>query len=557
MVKRKRKKGKPRPRRAAPPEASRAPDGILKTPRAVSGLSVSRRWLHVLLCVLGGWMQCLGFAGFSWWPFAFICWLPMFYVLDVERDASTRRVLALGLAHGFVGYTGGYYWLVEMLESFSGYDGWPNWFFASVFFLYQGGQQMLIYWLYRRARTRGWGVTVSAVPALLALETLYPVLFPAFLATGLHDLTRFIQVADLGGPMLVSAVVMSVNGALFEVLWALRRRQPIGRVAPLAALGAVFFSLGYGSWRVSEVESRMAQAPLLEVGMVQVNMGIFDKRDDPYEGQRRHIEQSQRLERAHPDLDLLVWPESAYTFFIPGDEDNVKRRVLGPVRTPTLFGGLARRRDGDQYRSYNTAYLVDAEGQVLGTYDKTYLLMFGEYLPFGEVFPELYEWSPNSGHFTPGDHVRPLVMPHPQHGDVRMSVLICYEDVLPGFARSAVREGNPNLLVNITNDAWFGDTHEPWIHLALAKFRAIEHHRSLVRATNSGVSAFVDPLGRVIDLIPPFERGEIVAELPLLDAGTVYEVVGDWPGWLGVGAIVVLAFLRRRRPGALAAAHAA
>ena len=96
-----------------------------------------------------------------------------------------------------------------------------------------------------------------------------------------------------------------------------------------------------------------------------------------------------------------------------------------------------------------------------------------------------------------------------------MSTLICYEDVLPRFTRSAVREGNPHLLVNITNDSWFGDTQEPWVHLALAKFRAVEHHRALVRSTNSGVSAFVDPVGRVIEAIG-VEEHELIVYCPAL-----------------------------------------
>ena len=281
--------------------------------------------------------------------------------------------------------------------------------------------------------------------------------------------------------------------------------------------------------------------------MVQVNMGIFEKREEPFEGHRRHLRQSQLLERNHPDLDLLVWPESAYTFFIPEHMTNVKERVLGPVSTPTIFGGLTRRRGEDRMRAYNTAYLADGDGEVLGTYDKTYLLMFGEYLPFGETFPVLYEYSPNSGRFTPGDHVRPLTLPHPEHADIRMSTLVCYEDVLPRFTRSAVREGNPHLLVNVTNDSWFGDTQEPWVHLALAKFRAVEHHRALVRSTNSGVSAFVDPVGRVLDTIGVEEQGQSTAVLPLLEGWTPYQTVGDWPGFVGFGLALWFGFVGRRK----------
>ncbi|MBJ70566.1 MAG: apolipoprotein N-acyltransferase [Sandaracinus sp.] len=512
-------------------------DGTHEAP----ALAPRQRFGHLLLAALGGALQCLGFAGFSLWPFALVCFLPMFYVVEVERPTRFRRLFALGLAHGFVGYTGGYYWLVDMLENFSGFEGWPNWAFASIFFLYQAGKHVLIYWVYARARRRGWPILGAAVASLLSFELIYPVLFPSFLSTGFHDVTPFIQIADLGGPMLVSAVVMSVNAALFELLWAWRR-GPLPRRSPAIAAAAVALTLAYGYWRIAEVDARAEAAPKLTVGVVQVNMGIFDKRADPLEGHRRHLVQSRRLERNHDDLDLLVWPESAYTFFLREGVQNLKRRVLGPLSTPTLFGGLARREGEERMLAFNTAYLIDGAGDVLGTYDKTYLLMFGEYLPFGETFPILYDWSPNSGRFTPGDHVRPLEL-----GDVRISTLICYEDVLPGFTREAVREGDPHLLVNITNDAWFGDTHEPWIHLALAKFRAVEHHRALVRSTNSGVSAFVDPAGRVLHTIGVFEQGEAAEELALLEGDTLYLVLGDWPGWAALFAMVWMSFVGRRR----------
>lgn len=542
------KRGRPREGSSDPKRADAADTGDAgaagSTASSGDGLSPRRRWAHVGLAALGGLMQCLGFAGFSWWPFALVCFLPMFYVLDAEPKASNRRVLGLGFIHGFVGYTGGYYWLVEMLEVFSGFPRWACWAMASVFFAYHGAQQMLIYWLYRRARRHGFRVTTAAVPALLTMELLHPVLFPSYLATGFHDVTTFIQTADLGGPMLISAVVMAVNGALYELARAAWRRERLPRLVPAIAAAGVLATLGYGTWRISEVDARSAEARILSVGVVQVNMGIFSKREDPYEGHQRHVEQSQRLEAAH-DMDLLVWPESAYTFFLPDGMRDL-RRVLGPIRTPLLFGGLRRREGPDRTYAYNTAYLTSGEGEVLGLYDKTYLLMFGEYLPFGETFPVLYDWSPHSGRFTPGTHVRPLVLPTDE-GDVRMSALVCYEDVIPRFTRQAVREGDPHLLVNITNDAWFGDTHEPWIHLALAKFRAVEHHRALVRSTNSGVSAFVDPVGRVTGQIGVFEQGEMVRSVPLLEGTTVYAHLGDWPGFAALVAMVWMSYGRRRR----------
>jgi apolipoprotein N-acyltransferase len=129
-------------------------------------------------------------------------------------------------------------------------------------------------------------------------------------------------------------------------------------------------------------------------------------------------------------------------------------------------------------------------------------------------------------------------------------VLICYEDVLPGFTRKLVRAASPNLLVNITNDAWFGKTTEPEIHLALAVFRTVEHRRWLVRATNSGISAIIDPVGRVVARTALQTRETLRGTVRWQNGTTLYAVVGDWPGWLALAA-VAYAFYRMWRHGHL------
>ncbi len=189
------------------------------------------------------------------------------------------------------------------------------------------------------------------------------------------------------------------------------------------------------------------------------------------------------------------------------------------IGAPAIFGAVIVKHVGDErrYVLYNAAVSSDEAGVIDGRYDKQYLLTFGEYLPFGETFPILYRWSPNSGHFTPGRSLEPLIVDvkgqkHP------VTALICYEDILPRFTNDAVRHGDPELLVNMTNDAWFGDTTEPWEHLALAQLRAVEHRRYLVRGTNSGVSAVVDPVGRVIAHSGTFQSGGDLRPHPL-DAG--------------------------------------
>lgn len=496
--------------------------------------------LSLLLTTLSGCLYFLAFPGFDLWPLAFVALVPLFVALDARPAHSTKRAVLLGVVFGLVTNLGGYYWLVGMLQDFSGFPLLLCLLFAIILCTYQGGLLAVFAWLYHRASGRGWQAVLVAPLAFGAAELVYPLLFQSYYAAHFHDLPAMIQVVDLGGPILLSMVAVAVNAALYQVGRALWQREKPPWKAPTVAFALLAATLIYGAVRIPQVDARTAEAPSLTVGMVQVSMGIFAKREDPHEGLRRHIGQSLELEREHQP-DLLVWPESAYTYFLPEGASNVGEWVMGPLETPILFGGLMRRTvDGDE-RHYNTAVLIDETGEIQGTYDKTYLLAFGEYLPFGDTFPILYDWSPHSGRFTPGSHVQPLHL-----GDYRISALVCYEDIIPGFVREAVAEADPHLLVNMTNDAWFGDTSEPWQHLALAKFRAVEHHRYLVRSTNSGVSAIVDPVGRTVGEIGVMERGNLYGEVRVMTGWTPYQTLGDWPGWLALAGILVLAFWKRR-----------
>jgi apolipoprotein N-acyltransferase len=222
------------------------------------------------------------------------------------------------------------------------------------------------------------------------------------------------------------------------------------------------------------------------------------------------------------------------------------RGVAGHIGLPTVFGAVIVKRVNDLrgYVLYNSGIASDASGRIEGRYDKQYLLAFGEYLPFGDSLPVLYKWSPNSGHFTPGTSLDPLPIDvggtkHPA------TVLICYEDILPRFTNDSVRYANPELLVNMTNDAWFGDTAEPREHLALSEMRATEHRRYLVRGTNSGVSAVVDPVGRVIAQSGTFRQEGLLATIHWMQGRTVYEVLGDWPWLVGSLALAVGCWKRR------------
>ncbi len=500
---------------------------------------VPRERVAYALAVLSGLLYFLGFASFEVYPFAFVSLAPLLVAL---RGRTGFKALRLGWLMGFVAMAGGFYWIVGMLKTFSGFPMPLCILFASLLWAGQGMLFGVLALVVSRLDARGVPRLVSVPLTLAGTEMVFPVLFPWYTANSLHDLPVLIQTADLGGVLLVSAALGLGHAAIDEVF---ARRGPWReRWKPLAAPLAFWaLAIPYGGWRMKQVDADARARPALRVGIVQQNLGLMEKRFDPYLALERHLAASRELEAR--GVDLLVWSESALAFRIPEGVQNI-RDAIPPwdLRTPTLFGALSVRGEDERgrLRLYNTAFMTDAQGNMRGHYDKVYLLAFGEYIPFGETFPQLYDISRNSGHFRRGSTFRALPVPG---GTV--APLICYEDILPRFVRDFQRRANPDLLAVILNDAWFGDTAEPWIHNALARFRAVEQRRDLVRAANSGVSSIIDAAGRHVAHGGTFRRENVVGTVHLRQGRTVYYYTGDWVGWAGVALALTTLLPRRKR----------
>lgn len=493
----------------------------------------------------------LGFAGFGVWPLAFVGLVPALYVIDpvlgthggFERPGG-KVFFARALLFGFVAYVGGFYWVEYTIRTFGGFPIAVSSLFASVFWLFQGLQFVALLWLFRRARLHGWAATPVVVAAYLASENFFPMLFEHYYGNAFYRLPIFTQIADLGGPEMCTALAMIVNGAVYEVLAARLTGKPMPRVGPAAAAGYVVFTLAYGAYRIDEAATREAAAETIRIASIQANLGLFERFEDRTGGLRLHRSMSDAAEAAeHPDL--IVWPESSVPIWL--DRPDAFRGLIPTLETPLLFGAIRHGREVDgRVQEHNTAFLTDASREVVGSYDKTYLLAFGEFIPFGDLFPIVYDLSPMSGRFSPGVDVEPLPLTLRDGRSYRVSALICYEDIVSAFVRHAVRDGDPHVMLNIAVDSWFGDTQEPWVHLGLATFRAIEHRRWLVRTTITGVSAFIDSTGAIRAHSEVFEPATLVEDVPMLaGATTLYELAGAWPGWLA--GLVVLYMLSTHR----------
>jgi apolipoprotein N-acyltransferase len=389
-------------------------------------------------------------------------------------------------------------------------------------------------------RRRGWSLAVAGIAPLLVVEWLQPQIFPLYAGNALVDAPVWIQTADLGGPLLLTALLAVANLVAFET-WAWRRAarsKPLALWTAAAALATAV--LAYGYWRIVTVEAASRAAPALRIGIVQANLGPLEKSALGVVTHRRHLEHTRDL-LASGELDLVVWPESAYVRGLRRPLPISGRPILAELNVPLLFGGNSVREENGRRLKTNSAFLIGADGTIRDVYDKNLLIPLAEYMPLAGVVPAFARWFPHVEEFAAATDTPAL-----QLGPWRIATPICYEATRPDFVRRMAAASRPHLFVTLANDAWFGDSHEPWLHLALARLRAVEHRRFMVRATNSGVSAVIDPAGRIVASTGLLTTETLRAEVHPLEGSTVYARLGDWPGWLSA-AIVALALARRRR----------
>jgi apolipoprotein N-acyltransferase len=480
---------------------------------------------RLLLSTLAGVLGFLGYVGFDQFYLEWIFLVPLLWSI---RDVKPRTAFFLGTAAGTVGHLGGFYWIFTTLMEFGRLPASLALLGLILLAVVHGMSFGLWAYVVRLHHIRsGWALGWLAPVVWVAMEHVYPFIFPVFIGASQHPLQHAMQVADITGPLGLSFMVVLANGAAYEALLK-RSGRPVAIVA-LLVTGIVI----YGGLRTRTIEAQIRAAPKLTVGLVQANLSARERNASPEVFLQVHREMTLGLERER-DFDLVVWPEYVTTLELSGDEIHLPASVQGGSKAPVLFGCISYQNMAGVKRYYGSAILAGPEGEILGRYDKLKLVPFGEYVPFSDYLPALNDLFPHVGNFAIGESLDPILL-----GRWRLSTSICYEALHAGLIRRMVAvDATPHLLVNLTNDSWYGDTHEPQQHLVLASLRAIENRRALVRVTNTGISAIVDPFGGFEIRSEPWTRATLMGEVPMLECRTLYSRFGDWLGWLCLGLVL-------------------
>lgn len=503
-----------------------------------------------------------------WW-LGCVAWVPYLWAIEGLRP---RRAMLYGWLTGTLTVLWGFFWMTNLLTKFAHLPMVAAFPVALLFSAWHGLiwglAALLIAWL----RQRGASLLYVAPMCWVAMEASLPNLFPIYMALGWCWQPLLIQTAEIGGVTFVGATMVGLNAALYQVL---NERLAHGRLDRRALAVLLAWAIGipvYGAIRIAQVEADMEAAPSIKIAAVQGNFSIMQMRNRKEKIPILRRQQALTAQYQAQGAQLVVWGETAYPngrkFFRTSTSDlsvGDPWKVQQGFTVPVVFGTVTSHRgpDGRPMRGpgrypYNTALLIDEDGQIAGMYDKVYRLAFGEYAPL--VDPEWYlRQIPNAAHIEKGKGADVLVL-NTKAGDTwRLGPFICYEDILPRFVRDAANQG-VHVFVNMTNDAWFGKTHEPSQHLGLAVFRTVEHRKALVRAVNTGVSTIIDPTGKALgktrvtdpDIDGPQPAEGLIADVPMMDpeARTLYGLTGELFDGLMILGIVLVGWRTRGNAGA-------
>jgi len=473
--------------------------------------------------------------------------VPLLLALGRRLERGRGSCFALGYTAGLAHFLVGTHW-IALLSDVALTIGWLKylgWLLASLYLaLYWGLAAWAAGWLARRS---GVAVAWTFAPAMLLVEEArgsgelgFPWFQPGYTQGALLPA---LQLASLGSVTLVTLWLLLVNGAAARA-WRLRTPRSLG-------LGVALLLVPL-AWGALELRSRRSpEGPVVALVQGDVPGEIKWSGKHAAEILATFVSLTDSAARAVPPR-LVIWPETATgTYLRRTPEQSIQvARLAARIGAPVVMG-FAHWSYGADGRPvvWNAAGAWNPDGSLSPVYAKRHLVPFGERVPFQRWFPALGKLDLGQAEWRPG--TGPVLLPGPA-GD-SLATLICFESIFPDLARRDVRSG-ARLLVNITNDEWFGNGAALRQHAAMAPFRAVEHHVPLLRCANTGITEVIDAWGAVTARLPVFTARVLVARLPAAGARTLFTRAGDWPGALAALAALALAIAPWRARRARASA---
>lgn len=464
-------------------------------------------------------------------------WIGMILFLSIiPRDSAWRSTLYSSI-FGCISTGVSFYWATKTLAyTLNAEEGSyiPHAVFG-LLLLWESIPYALMGWMISVQHVK-YGALWMAPVVWVVLESAWPRVFPWSLAHSQTKFLSFLQAAELGGAQLVSFLFLY---ACFGVSSLLRNDSRIRfQKESYVAIGLACFSMFAGWGRMAWLESD-TPARSLRIGVVQIDPSFVDSPE----------KMRQATDAMKDSIDLVLWPESTIgTYSTEVGSLNEMVQDISIAKPPfintdcakdmphwLLVGGRTfQPGNADEGPYWQTAFLIDDQGRVQGTYKKRHLIPIGEFVPFEKNFPALHDLAQLSEYIEPGHLDDPLAIA----GGPSVGVLICYEDLIESAARRTVDLG-AQVLVGLINASAFETVEALEQHRRLSLLRTIENRRCFVRCAGTGVSCYISHTGREIQRIATLDQGHFVANVPLLTSSTIYRMFGCWTPWFMVLALII------------------
>ena len=504
--------------------------------------------IKITLAILSGLLLTGSFPNLN---FTWLAWFAFVPLLISLRDLPLKESFWLGFLTGVTHYLTLVYWLIHTMRTY----GHLPWILSVIILILLSAYLALYFAVFSATVSRFFSkpsVLFIIIPIFwVGLEYIRSFFLSGFpwelIGYSQFNMLQILQISDIFGVYGVSFLVVLSNATIFTLFLYLTGQKWQGKkIATIHAIVAAFvflfiFSIAwsYGTLRIKSIDSLVKKSPSKRISVVQGNIKQSEKWDKAFQLAtiKKYIDLSHQTKRQR--ADLVVWPETAAPFYFLKDSQlsNILIKGITDIPSDFIIGSPCYERKNKRLEYYNSAYLISSAGNVYGRYDKAHLVPFGEYIPLKRWLPFLGKIVEHVGDFQPGKKGNTL-----QWNNHRLGFLICYEIIFPDLSRAMVKN-QAALLVNITNDAWYGKTSAPYQHFSKAVFRAVENRRALVRSANTGISGFIDPVGRVFDPTDLFQDAVRTQMVPLIKETSFYTRFGDLFAicCLSVMALIILA----------------
>jgi apolipoprotein N-acyltransferase len=498
---------------------------------------------NLILAIISGVLLVFSFAPFDCY---FLAWFALVPLLVSIRTQKPFNAFLLGLIMGLVYFAGTTYWVYNSVHNYGHFPPVVSVFLVAILSFYLSLYVGVFSLLFNHILKRTTLPSLIVAPLLwVTLEFLRTYIFTGFpwssLGYSQYNCLILIQIADITGIYGISFFVACLNGALFDVYHYVKRRHEKPLFSEVYTLAGFIFLALFVAATVAYGYFRLNANPLpgktLKISLIQGNISQDKKWDKAFQNQVMETFEVLTRESLDWSPQLIIWPETSLPFILGGDEELTDQFLAfqKKLNTYLLVGATtAKIIDSKNYFLGNSAILFSPEGKAIGVYDKIHLVPFGEYVPLKRFLSFFNALAQGMGEIRPGEELKVMDMIV-----AKFSPVICYEIIFPGLVRQFANEG-AEIIVTITNDAWFDISSAPYQHFSMAVLRAVENRMPVARAANTGISGFIDAKGHIVDTTDLFVEAVLSKEITFNAFNkSFYTLYGDMFSFV----CIVLSFL--------------